>query len=122
MEWLITNIDLPAIAFFLIFGAFVYVLWQAQHTPDNNFDVKDMLRDANGKPSAFRLFSFICAAATTWALMYHTIKTTGQINEWIFALYLAVWSGSAVASKIVDAYQSRNGGTPVGAQPEKDPE
>jgi hypothetical protein len=108
MEWLRANIDFPAIVFIALMVMGFYVLWSAQHA-DNGFDIKQMLLDDKGKPSAARLGIFVSLAATTWALMYHVIYTKGQINEYILLGYALIWSGSAVASKLADGYAASKG-------------
>lgn len=106
-DWFMTNVDLPALGFVAIFALGVWVLHRAQASSKNNFDMADMLRDEGGKPSAYRLFGFVSLASTTWGLMYHIIHTKGEMQEWIYLGYAAIWSGSAVAAKAIDAYSGR---------------
>lgn len=66
------------------------------------FDWGDMLRDMSGKVSSTRVFSMLALAISSWALMVLTLKTSTGINEWFFGVFLAVWSGQAVATKLID--------------------
>lgn len=106
-DWLSTSLDLPALGFVAIFALGVWVLHKAQSSSKNDFDLSEMLRDETGKPSAYRLFGFVSLASTTWGLMYHIIHTKGEMQEWIYLGYAAIWSGSAVASKAIDAYSGK---------------
>jgi hypothetical protein len=120
MTWLRTNIDFPAVVFIVIMAMGLYVLWAAQHA-DNGFDIKEMLLDDKGKPSSARLGVFVSLATTTWALMYHVVYSKGQVNEYILLGYALIWSGSAVASKMVDGYiASKSGGSPPTPAEEKE--
>lgn len=109
LEWLKNNIDFPALVFIVLLSMGIWVLYKAQTAPDNGFDVKQMLLDDRNKPSAARLGVFVSLAATTWALMYHVIYSKGQVNQWILLGYAGIWSGSAVATKFVEAWAASKG-------------
>jgi hypothetical protein len=104
VTWLMANIDIPAIGFAVVMAIGLWVLAKTQANPTNGFDMADMLRDDTGKPSALRLGIFVSLAATTWGLMYHIIHTRGEVHDWLFLGYAAIWSGSAVASKAIEIY------------------
>jgi hypothetical protein len=106
-QWL-AMLDFPAVVLGLIFILGIWVLWQTQKDPKNNFDFTDMLRDENGKPSAYRLAIFVCLAVSTWAIMYMVIATEGKLDTWIFVWYIAIWSGAKVAEKAIEAYMGRS--------------
>ncbi len=106
-NWIAANIDLPAVILLMILLLGGWVLYKTQRDPDNNFNFEDMLRDEQGKPSSARLAVFICLAVSTWVVMYMTIATNGQIDTWIFAWYIAVWSGAKVAEQAIVAYSNR---------------
>jgi hypothetical protein len=109
LTWLKDNIDFPALVFVALLILGVWVLKKAQDDPHNGFDVKQMLLDDNGKPSSFRLGTLVSMAASTWALMYHVLSTQGKLDIWVFLGYTLIWSGSTVASKLVDAYAASKG-------------
>lgn len=109
LTWLKDNIDFPALVFVALLVLGVWVLKRAQDDPHNGFDVKQMLLDDNGKASAFRLGTLVSMAASTWALMYHVMYTKGSINSMVLLGYTVIWSGSSVASKLVDAYAASKG-------------
>lgn len=112
LTWLKDNIDFPALVFVALLIMGVWVLKKAQDDPHNGFDVKQMLLDDNGKPSSFRLGTLVSMAASTWALMYHVLSTQGKLDIWVFLGYSGIWSGSTVASKLVDAYAASRGVVP----------
>lgn len=88
-----------AILFILLIFSFVLML-KAQSRKD--FDFAQMLQDENGKASSTRMFSFICLAVTSWIVSFMTISE--KLTEQYFFYYLVVWSGTAVALKIVDKW------------------
>lgn len=90
----------------LFMGA--WVLWKVQSNKNNDFNFEEMLRGDNGKPQAFRLAIFVQLAVSTWVMMYIVLKNN-NIDTWIFALYLAVWSGAKVAESAIDAYAASKG-------------
>lgn len=109
LEW-IKTIDIATIVLMGIMGMGLWVLWKVQRN-DNDFDFKDMLRDENGKPSAFRLAVFVALAVSTWIIMYIVLNTK-SLDTWMYVSYLAIWSGSKIAESAVQAYggQGRYGG------------
>jgi hypothetical protein len=109
-QQIVIMFDFPAVAFSLIMILGFWVLWNTQKDPANNFDFTDMLRDENGKPSAYRLAIFVCLAVSTWAIMYMAIATEGRLDTWIFVWYVGIWSGAKVAEKAIDAYISKSAG------------
>lgn len=109
LNWCEKNIDFPAVVLIAILVLGLWVLWKTQQDKNNDFNFEDMLRDDNGKPSAYRLAIFVCLAVSTWVVMYLTIVTQGKLDTWIFAWYIAVWSGAKVAEKGIEAYASRGG-------------
>lgn len=95
-----------AILFCLLVFAFALVL-RAQSRDD--FDFADMLRDDDGKVSSTRMFSFICLAVTSWIIA--TLTISDKLTPDYFWYYLIVWSGTAVALKLVEKW---NGTLPFG--------
>jgi hypothetical protein len=105
-EWLMQNLDMPAMVLLMIFVLGLYVLFRTQKS-NATFDFADMLRDELGKPSAFRLAIFVCLAISSWAIMYMLVKAGGTIDPWIYVAYITVWSGAKVAEKALDAYSGK---------------
>jgi hypothetical protein len=87
----------------LIFAFAIMVKAQARR----DFDFADMIRDDGGKVSSTRMFSFICLAITSWIMAILTIGD--KLTSEYFWYYLVVWSGTAVALKLVDKW---NGNLP----------
>ena len=110
-KWL-SMVDFPAVVLLMMTLLGVYVLYQTQKNPHNNFDFADMLRDDAGKPSAFRLAIFVCLAISSWAIMYIIMQTKG-IDIWLIVFYMLIWSGAKIAEKIVDAYAGSKAGAAV---------
>lgn len=116
LSWLGTNFNFPAIVFCILLTVGLWVLWRAQKDPGNNFDLKEMLRDAEGKPSAMRFGVFVALATSTWAMMTMVIANT--LDPTIFLGYVGFWTGGAVANKFVEAYQATRGGQVTATEPE----
>lgn len=110
LTWVSKNIDFPAVVLIIILVLGLWVLWKTQQDVNNDFNFEDMLRDDCGKPSAYRLAIFVCLAVSTWVLMYSTIAAHGNLDTWMFAWYIAVWSGAKVAEKGIEAYAARGTG------------
>lgn len=72
-----------------------------------------MLRDDDGKPSAFRLAVFVCLAVQTWVIMYIVLKSNA-LDTWMFVTYVAIWSGAKVAETALNAYAGK------GRSPDRD--
>ena len=83
-----------------------WVLWKVQANRDNDFRFEEMLRDDDGKPSAFRLAIFVCLAVSTWVIMYIVLKTN-TLDTWMFVTYVAIWSGAKVAETALNAYAGK---------------
>lgn len=115
------SLDLPALVFIVIFSLLFYVLFRTQRA-NNNFDFSEMLKDENGKPSSARLATFVCLAASTWAIMYILVTKKGDIDPWIIMGYTGIWSGAKVAEVAIDRYYKVNGGasTNTSVKPAKD--
>lgn len=103
------SLDLPALVFILIFALLFYVLYRTQKSA-NGFDFSAMLKDENGKPSSARLATFVCLAASTWALMYMLVTNKGVIDPWVFMGYTGIWSGAKVAETAISHYYKANSG------------
>lgn len=88
-----------ALLFVLLLFAFTIML-KAQKRKD--FDWADMLKDDDGKVSSTRMFSFICLAVTSWIVAYLTISD--KLTEQYYWYYLVIWSGTAVALKMIDKW------------------
>ena len=99
MDWL-----KPAnlvLALTLLCAAFVMVRAQGRQ----DFDFAEMLKDEQGKPSAFRLIGFGAFGVTSWVLMLHGVSE--KMDDWMWRDYLLAWSGSVVLAKAVDAWRSK---------------
>lgn len=82
----------------LLVFAFV-LLVRAQQRPD--FDIAQMLQE-DGKVSSTKMFSFIAIAVSSWIIAFLTIAKA--LTPEYFSYYLIIWSGTAVAIKIVDKW------------------
>ena len=117
------GIDPPVIVLLAMLATGAYVMFKAQQRDD--FDWAEMLRDENGKPSAFRLAIFVCLGVSSWLLIYLSMRiiTTsvtwaealGALFPW-YALYTLTWSGAKIAEKLVDIVLAK-----VGVQPRQAP-
>lgn len=97
--------DLPALLLVAVMGMLFYALYRIQVDPHNNFDFADMFRDENGKPSAARLMILVCGGVSSWGIMYMLMHDdSSKIDPVLFGIYVAIWSGSALASKALDIW------------------
>jgi hypothetical protein len=97
------NVIIPLLAFVVVFGLFVWVLFRAQK--GGNFDAAEFLRDDKGKLSKGGLFAFVACSAHTWALMVETINAR---LTWEFTMiYALTWSGSLVLLEGIKAWQAK---------------
>lgn len=96
-------IGLPVIPTLILISLLVFafaLVAKAQARPD--FDFGEMLKDENGKVSSTRMFSFICLAVTSWVIA--TLTISDKLTSDYFWYYLIIWSGTAVALKLVDKW------------------
>lgn len=96
---------IPTTILFVLLGLGALVALRAQSRDD--FDFADMLRGDDGRVSSTKMFSFVSIAVTSWIVAYLTIS--GKITPEYYWYYLVVWSGTAVAMKLVDKW---NGSLP----------
>jgi hypothetical protein len=64
-----------------------------QRSRDNHVDFSLLLLDQNGRTSGPRVFQTGCFVASTWAFI--VLANAGQLQEWYFLGYIALWSGTA---------------------------
>lgn len=123
MMW--QDLDIATSILFLLLFLGGWVLWKVQRDPHNGFCFEDMLRDDEGKPSAFRLAIFVSLAVSTWVLMYIVLKTN-TLDTWMFVTYLGIWSGAKVAETAINAYAGNKTVVPAKRNnppiPQRDPE
>jgi hypothetical protein len=115
--WWVAHMDVPSVTLLVIGLVGFYILWKVQRDPTNSFDFADMMRDDAGKPSAARLASFVCLAISTWGLMFMMMNK--GIDDTLYLGYIALWSGTKVAEKAIDAWSGR--GSPAAAMSEPAP-
>ena len=123
LQVLMEQLDAPAIVLLAMLLTGAYVMFKAQQRAD--FDWADMLRDDNGKPSAFRLAIFVSLGVSSWLLIYITIRIVGTSTTWVdalealfkwYALYIVVFSGAKIAERLVEVAYVKIVG-PVPAKP-----
>jgi hypothetical protein len=93
------QLDLAGIILLLLIGIMVGTLWRAQKADD--FDIREMLRNDEGKVSVLRICSFGAFAFSSWGFMKDALSSGGP-TLWIFVVYIALWGGMPVASKVFD--------------------
>ena len=108
IKQLIGLIDVPALVLALLLLLALLVMWRAQRRAD--FDWADMLRDAEGKPSAMRFAVMVAVASTTWVLMKASVQKSDDLVQILWA-YLLAWSGAPVLRELA---QKWNGVLPWG--------
>ena len=104
----LSTLDIATTILLLLLCLGVWVLWNVQKNPSNEFDFEEMLRDESGKPSAFRLTIFVSLAVSTWIIMF-IVLNTNALDTWMFVTYLGIWSGAKVAETAIIAYAARGG-------------
>lgn len=105
--WLWRILDLPALMLVAVMGLLFYAVYRVQTNKQNDFDFSDMFRDDSGKPSAARMMVLVCGGVSSWAIMYMLMHSSDKkIDAMIFGIYLAVWSGSALAAKWMETNKS----------------
>ena len=103
-----------SLAFILLSGLVVYVLFQVQKRED--FDFAEMLK-SNGKPSASRLgmllslviSSFIVLQVAFAELSNPSPNSPARLVD-VLGLYLGVFAGAKVLEKGIDAWKSNTDG------------
>ena len=118
---LIRVFDLLNIANLLLTVLLLSFVWiGSQASKKVGFDLSEMLKGTDGKPSSLRLGILVSIAVSSWVLVYSFLNKTNSSPDlvYLFGIYLAVWSGAKVAEKIVDGWVSVRSGKP--AQPGTD--
>lgn len=114
-----SSLDIATTILLLLLLLGVWVLWNVQKNPANEFNFEEMLRDESGKPQAFRLAIFVQLAVSTWIIMFIVLKTNA-LDTWMFVTYLGIWSGAKVAETAITAYAGKSLRTEYRQESEQD--
>lgn len=101
---LVGQFDLAGFLLLLLVASMLWVLWRAASA--EGFDIKDVLRDDNKKPSFTRVAGLGAFAFSSWVLMKDVLSANGAHPE-IFWSYIIVWSGAPIASDLVKALEAK---------------
>lgn len=104
------DLDLPALVLIFLLLWFLYIFAKIQRS-DNGFDMKQMLCDADGKPSLTRLGNMVAIGISSWAVMFHVIHTNGKLDSTFLIGYLAVYAGAQTANKFFESRSQSNTNT-----------
>ncbi len=75
---------------------FLMIKWQL--TPDNGFDLKDLIC-TNGRLSSSKVARFGAFIVSTWCFIYLTAND--KLSEWYFMGYMAAWVSNALFSRYI---------------------
>ena len=65
------------------------------------FDVRDLMVDKEtDRLSLYKIGQFFALLVSTWVLIHET--RNGRLSEWLFAFYMAAWSGANLVNKYLD--------------------
>jgi hypothetical protein len=65
------------------------------------FDVRDLMIDKEtDRLSLYKIGQFFALLVSTWILIHET--RNGRLSEWLFAFYMAAWSGANLMNKYLD--------------------
>lgn len=108
---LVAGFNLPSAALLIMFIGAFYVLNAAQKRSD--FDLGNMFKNDSGKESAVALGVLIAIILSGWTLVYDTI-TNGTIDPTIYSIYLGIWSGTTMGTKLLEVLKMKwSGSTPA---------
>lgn len=106
---LIAKINITSLAFILLSGLVVYVLFQVQKRED--FDFAEMLK-SNGKPSASRLGMLLSLVISSFIVLQVAFAELSNLSPNsparlvdVLGLYLGVFAGAKVLEKGIDAWK-----------------
>lgn len=92
------------VLFLALLSAIAWIGWRAQRERDD-VDFADVLRDDAGKITWSRFAAIGSFLASTWAITsYAALKI---LTVEMLGVYLAVWSGTAVALKALDIWAKK---------------
>lgn len=100
------QLDLAGVILIFMLAGMVWVFVLAQRGGPDTFDFRRTLTDDKEKPSLLRILAVGAWAASTWVLMRDAISVQGA-DPTVLGLYLAFWSGSPVAVKLIEALQAK---------------
>ncbi len=101
-EMMIYQLDLAGILLVILLLLMIVILWRAQRA--EGFDLKEALKNDEGKVSFLRICSLGAFAFSSWALMKQTLAA-GGIDPLLYGEYVALWGGMPMANKFIDALQ-----------------
>lgn len=104
LSFISAYLSVPSIALLVMFCGAFYVLKAAQRRED--FDLGNMFKNEAGKESVVAMGAMIAIILSGWVLVYDTV-TNGVVDQNIYLIYLAIWSGSKVAEKLVEALAAK---------------
>jgi ascorbate-specific PTS system EIIC-type component UlaA len=100
----ILNTNLPSVLLTLAVTLGAWILVRTQGRED--VDLVRLFRDEAGKESVTRLGVIVSLFVTSLVLIYSVVQGR-EFALYMFIIYNAVWSGTRVAEKLVDAYAAR---------------
>lgn len=96
------HINFMMIVFVIALIVTLWVLYRVQRS-DKNIDFVDLLLDTDGKASWTKITAIGAFAIASWAFV--AIVQQGKMTEWLFGLYIAVYSGVPVAYRFIASRQ-----------------
>lgn len=115
---LVASFNLPSTALLILFIGAFYVLNAAQKRSD--FDLGNMFKNDSGKESAVALGILIAIILSGWTLVYDTI-TNGTIDPTIYSIYLGIWSGTTMGTKLLEVLKMKWSGSTTTTTTESEP-
>lgn len=100
------QLDLAGVVLIIMLTGMFVLFWLAQRGGPEGFDLRRMLLDDNDKPSVLRVLSVGAWAVSSWVVMRDAITVEGA-DVPLLAVYLAAWSLSPVAVKLIEALQAK---------------
>ena len=104
MEFLNT-LSVPHVLLFLGLMLVVSVLYSAHK--NKSFDVSELLKAPDGKPSATRFASLVALVISSWVVVSGLTKLSGSDFNSIFMLYVLTWSGSKTVETVANAWAAK---------------
>lgn len=113
------NVLVPLVMFVIMLAFIFWVLWRAQTSQDNAFQIEHMLLGDDNRVSIWRFLSLLAFCVSTWYLAAVLFRQGNDADWQLYLIYVATWAGTPAMMKFAEKW---NGNVPFSHPPSGPPQ